>query len=223
MPGCWDGRETWAAYLTSRPLQPMSLVSAKSPHVSWRRGGGRRASAQRHRAGMAGARPGGEQQQQPCVRACHDLVALRRRELDQQSAAVRHAFAGGAGDLDAAGENHHPRALVHLVLGEPLARPQVEGDRARLRRRGQDLGQTRLEVEARDVPASRSSPSRRGLGRSVAVTLTHSDARCQSGRQPSRRSSRARRGLGSRRNPRLHPLDRHRKWASAPGRAAPPR
>jgi hypothetical protein len=42
---------------------------------------------------------------------------------------------------------------VYLVIWKALARPEIEGDRSRLGSRGQDLGETGLEVERFEVPA----------------------------------------------------------------------
>src|SRR5664280_969780 len=127
---------------------------------------------------MALAWPRGEQQQQPSIRAGEDLVALGRLDLDQQPAAAGNALAGGARDLDLASDDQHPRPLVHLVVGESLACAQIERNRARLRSRGEDLGQTRLEVEARDVPALHGRLLLRGRA-TVALTLTHRKLRRQ--------------------------------------------
>jgi hypothetical protein len=65
---------------------------------------------------MAGARPRGEQQQKPGVRASNDLMALRRGELDEQPRAAGDALAARARYLDLAVDQHDPRPLVDLVI-----------------------------------------------------------------------------------------------------------
>jgi hypothetical protein len=58
-------------------------------------------------------------------------VALSWSELDQQPAAATHVLAGSRGHLDRAVDHEEPRALVDLMVGQRLARREVERDRAR--------------------------------------------------------------------------------------------
>jgi hypothetical protein len=124
----------------------------------------------RHRTGVAGARPGSQQQQKPRMRARHDFVALGRGELDQQARAAGHVLAARARHLNLAVDYHDPRPLVNLVVWKGLARPEVKGDRPRLGGRGQDLGETGLEVERVEVPALHDGRMRDGLVGQLAAS-----------------------------------------------------
>ena len=106
---------------------------------------------------MPGARPRGQKQQEAGVAARIDAMALGVLELDQGADP-----AGGdlprveRRDLDLAGDDDQPGALVDLVVVEALARRQVDEDRARVVVRLEDLGVTRLRVEL--VPRRISPP-----------------------------------------------------------------
>src|ERR1039458_6071481 len=107
----------------------------------------------RHRAGMAATRPGGQQQQEPCIGRRANLVTFPWSEFDQQSAATARALAASRGDLNRAINHEQPRALVDLVLGEGLPCCEVECDRARRIARRKDLRQPWLEVKGLEIPS----------------------------------------------------------------------
>src|SRR5918997_4249420 len=102
-------------------------------------------------AGMPLARPGREEQEEARVARGAHLMALLGIEVRHEAGAARDRGATLL-DLDLARGHHDPRALVHLVLLELLARRQVDGDHARLRVGPKDLRLVRLNVERGDVP-----------------------------------------------------------------------
>src|SRR5687767_8656211 len=75
-------------------------------------------------AGVPLARPGRQEQQQAGVARGAHLVPLLRVEVGHEAGPARLRGAALL-DLDLARCHHDPRALVHLVLLELLARRQV--------------------------------------------------------------------------------------------------
>src|SRR3954451_6624630 len=111
-------------------------------------------------AGVTGARPRGEYEQQAGVGRGAHLVALARVEDREQPGA-----AGDVADRHLTVDHEHVRALVDLVLREPLARHQLQRDRARLAALGgQDLRLARLDFEAHEVPVLHGPGPYRFLG-----------------------------------------------------------
>src|SRR5688500_9068854 len=89
------------------------------------------------------ARPGREEQQQARVARGAHLVPLLGVEVRDEAGPARNRRAALL-DLDVARGHHDPRALVHLVVLEPLARGQVDRDHPRLRIGPKDLRLVRL-------------------------------------------------------------------------------
>src|SRR5215218_8495735 len=78
-------------------------------------------------AGMPLARPRGEQEDDARVGLGAHLVGLLGIEVGDEAAAAGDAAAVLL-DLHLARRDHHPGALVYLMLLEPLARGQVDRD-----------------------------------------------------------------------------------------------
>src|ERR687889_785231 len=120
-------------------------------------------------AGMPLARPWGEQQDDACVGLSAHLVELLGIEVSKNPAPARDAPAVLL-DLHLARRDHHPGALVDLVLLEPLARRQVDRDHAGLGVAAKDLRLVRLDVERRKVPGLHAweSNQRRAIRRTAS-------------------------------------------------------
>src|SRR5215210_1214844 len=102
-------------------------------------------------AGMPLARPRGEEEQDARVARGAHLVALLGVEMRDEPRAARHCRAALL-DLDLAIGHDDPCALVDLVLLEPLAGRQVDGDHAHLRVAAEHRRLVRFHVERGDVP-----------------------------------------------------------------------
>src|SRR5207248_10483413 len=80
-----------------------------------------------------------------------DLAALVGIEGRQEPRAAADGF--GAGDVDSAGDDQEPGALVDLMLLQALPSRKVDDDRPPLDLGFQHLGLVRLNIQRRDVPA----------------------------------------------------------------------
>jgi hypothetical protein len=113
---------------------------------------------ERHRAGVAVARPRGENQQEAGIGPRSDRAALGRIELEEMTGACRRALPSGRGDVDLALDDDDPRPLVHLVLLQLLTAREMQHDRPRIVSRGEDLRLVRLRLDGLQVPALHRQP-----------------------------------------------------------------
>ena len=146
------GLDLWVE--TPRGAGPCRVGFARAVHAGRRpprrdrRAGAPRATLGVAGAGMPVAGPRREHEQQPGVADRADGMALAGIEDRGEPRP-----AGRAGELDLALDHDDVGALVHLVLGELLARLEHDGDRARGAALGmQDPRLARLDVERSQVP-----------------------------------------------------------------------
>src|SRR6187397_80763 len=107
-------------------------------------------------AGMPLAWPWRQEQEEPCVGLRAHLVALLGLEVGDQARAARLARPVLL-YLHLTRRDHHPGALVDLVLLEPLPSREIDGDDPRLGIASQDLRLMRLHVQRGDVPGLHAS------------------------------------------------------------------
>ena len=131
---------------------------SRGPSVLGRALPDRRLFLERHRTRMAVARPGCQQQQQPCRSLSEDGVALTRRELDHQAASAGHALSAGRRDLDLPVDHRNPGPLVHLVIPKALPCGNLQYDRPSVAAAGEDLRRMGAKINRPQIPALHQPP-----------------------------------------------------------------
>ena len=80
-------------------------------------------------------------------------------ESDHETCTADHALSTARGNLDLAVDHREPRAFVHLMIVEALARRDHQGDCPRLVCRGEDLRRVGCRSRSVIVQLFMSSPS----------------------------------------------------------------